>query len=612
MSHETLSRTNIQALYRHMPEQPYNWGAKTSVVGLPPRQTTSLDIPEEWVAPQLKRLLQPYTGYEETTQILQRGQFALVKAEDLQAQRFPNTFICPKCGAFRHVQLREQPPACPRGCGQQLRQFPWAEVHECGHLAEIKPPKCEKCHRTTAMRLRNTASFRTAEWWWWCDCGQRSGRAVANWCATCQKGRVELRRVPRAELHYPQQITVLNPPSRADYSSLANDQIHRAAVAQCIGKLPEGLEGLRIAGGTSGDDAVSKFHELAVTMGLEPGDPMYDGLLARAEKSRADTPAWAEAIESLRRSPEVIDALGEECIQLALTRAAPAPVTSAQLLSVERGRALEATYAEHPDLLRKYGLSEVTLLPKLPIAYLIAGYTRLSPKAKLVTPYREVLPRFRFFDDKKSNRFPVYGIRTETEGLLFELDQLEVIRWLVDSGMIDDPGVTTIAQARKWMFEVLTPVTDIFNPPGDAVTEAVLGLVHSMSHRVMKSLATRCGLNADSLAEYLFPVNCAFLVYANTRSEFTLGGLEHVYRYDLDDALRELDVEARCVFDPPCRETFGGACAACLHVFEGACARFNTALDRNLLFGTVYSDDGPVAPNPHGYGDVRWRAYWNH
>ncbi|MGY2121325.1 hypothetical protein ACW9HJ_07695 [Nocardia gipuzkoensis] len=457
----------------------------------------------------------------------------------------------------------------------------------------------------------NTRSFRTAEWYWLCECRHRSNRPIANWCHTCQKGRVELRRVPQALLHYPQQITVLNPPSRADYTALTHDSIHRAAVAQCIDELPGGLEGLRTAGGTSDNDAVSKVHELAATMGLKPGDPMYDSLLARAEQSRADAPAWSEAVDTLGRKSEVIDAFGEECIQLALTRSAPGPVTSGQLLSSNRGSALEATYAEYPLLLKKYGLAEVTLLPKLPIAYLIAGYTRLSPKAKLVTPYREIEPRFRFFEDKKSSRFPIYGIRTETEGLLFELNQLEVVRWLVDSQLIDDPGITNTAEAKRWMFRVLAPVTDAFNPPDDSLTEAVLGLVHSMSHRVMKSLATRCGLNADSLAEYLFPANCAFLVYANTRSEFTLGGLEHVYRYYLDDALRELDAETRCVFDPPCRETFGGSCAACLHVFEGACARFNTVLDRNLLFGTQYSDDGPVAPNPHGYGDTRWRAYWN-
>jgi len=135
----------------------------------------------------------------------------------------------------------------------------------------------------------------------------------------------------------------------------------------------------------------------------------------------------------------------------------------------------------------------------------------------------------------------------------------------------------------------------------------VLGLVHSMAHRFMKALATRCGLNADSLAEYLFPSAAAFLIYANTRSEFVLGGIEHVFRFDLADALSELDADPRCVFDPPCRRSFGGACAACLHASEVACERFNTVLDRNLLFGTLPPVNGAPAPTP---GEVTWRGFW--
>jgi hypothetical protein len=203
----------------------------------------------------------------------------------------------------------------------------------------------------------------------------------------------------------------------------------------------------------------------------------------------------------------------------------------------------------------------------------------------------------------------MYGVRTETEGLLFSLDQLRVVQWLAESGVVDDPGVTTVEDAQRWLFTVSGPVTDIFNAPENRITKAILGLVHSMAHRTMKALATRCGLNVDSLAEYLFPSNCTFLIYANTRSEFILGGLEHVYRYDLADALTELDAESRCVFDPPCRHSFGGACAACLHVSEVACARFNTVLDRNLLFGSL-----PVTGDPAGQPsqEVTWRPYWNH
>lgn len=612
MAYDKITRTNIQALYRYMPGQPYNWGTnKPSVIGLTPRQTTSLEVPERWVAPQLLRLIRPFSkegASSEALQVIEREQFVLVQAEDLQAERFPNTFFCSRCERFRVVRVGERPPACPGGHGD-MNQFAWAEVHECGHLGDIAPPRCDQC-RSAQMRLRNTSSFRTKEWFWACErCQTKSGRPVANWCATCRRGRVELRRIPQSSLHYTQQITVLNPPDRATFATLAHEDVHRAAVAQCLGELPVGLDGLRVASGAGpADNAIRKVHDLAATMGLKPGDPMYDDLLERAQQSQGDTPAWADAVDALGRDPEVIDEFGEECLQLTLARGTKKVLTAEQLLENAEGRELEPTYRKYPVLFQRYGLADVTLLRELPIAYLIAGYTRLSPKAKLVTKFKEVEPVFRFFDSR-SSKFPVYGVRTETEGLLFQLNHLEVIKWLVDSEVVADPNVTTASDAKRWLFHALSPVTDPFAAPADVVTKAVLGLVHSMAHRAMKALAARCGLNVDSLAEYLFPANCAFLIYANTRSEFTLGGLEHVFRYDLADALEELDAESRCVFDPPCRHNFGGSCAACLHVSEVACARFNTVLDRNLLFGTLPSNDG--SGTPESDGKVRWRAYWN-
>jgi hypothetical protein len=156
------------------------------------------------------------------------------------------------------------------------------------------------------------------------------------------------------------------------------------------------------------------------------------------------------------------------------------------------------------------------------------------------------------------------------------------------------------------MLQTLEPVTDIFEPPADPVTRAVLTVIHSASHRMMKSLSARCGLNIDSLAEHLFPLNGAFLVYANKRSQFTLGGLEYVFRRDLADALTELTAETRCLFDPVCRDR-ETACTACLYVSEISCARFNSALSRKALFGGQAS----LVPTAAGtFGGRAWTGFW--
>ncbi|WP_311695116.1 hypothetical protein [Streptomyces gibsoniae] len=422
-------------------------------------------------------------------------------------------------------------------------------------------------------------------------------------------------RVPQTAAYYPQQITVINPPTRGDYGALAYEGVYGAAVAQSLGALPRGAEGLRQAGGASTTGgAVEQAREMAQTLGLNPGDELYDQLLATARTREDDAPAWGARVDALGRDPETIDAFGEECRQLGLAWDAK-PLTVQNLLDGEAGTQLEAYYQQYPKLISHYKFADVTLLRELPIAYIVAGHTRISSNAVATTRRgTQTRQRFRFFPAGRDSKFPMYGVRTETEGLLFELDKLAVVRWLVDSGVIENPDLRTQEEAQEWIFQFSDPVLDAFNAPTNPVTKAILGLVHSMAHRTMKALATRCGLNVDSLGEYLFPSNCAYLVYANTRSNFTLGGLEHVYRFDLEDALCELDAETRCVFDPPCRRDFGGACAACLHISEAACARFNTVLDRNLLFGTLpplISDPVGASSPSRMKGERRWRGYWS-
>jgi hypothetical protein len=620
MAIEELNRTNIQALWRHMPQQPFNWPRKAAVLGGNPKQTSALDVPEGWVRPQLRRLVAPFAEAVSGTpnvgrelDVIESMLFELVKAEDLQADRFPNTYHCGTCGRFTAVNKLSAAPSCPNH--GPMRQFTWAEIHECGHLSQLSAPRCVNNDKGQ-MALMNTKTLRTNVWYWKClKCGTRSNVPVVRACSKCRTGRVRVARLPLNEAYYPQTITVLNPPTRNEYTALAHNHVHAAAVAQALGLLKPGIDGLRQAGGGS-DEVMEQFEQLMATLGTKPGDPVYEMTLAktRAKAETGGVPAWRENVDALGLDPETLDALGEECRQLSLARDA-SEVTVAQLSEVARGTPLEPFYADYPDMFDRHGLTEVTLLQQLPIAYVVAGYTRIASKAvSMKANGQPAATHFRYFTGAKNGKMSMYGVRTETEGLLFRLEPVKVIRWLVDSGLVDDPGVNDPIEAQRWLFRVTDPVVDIFNAPDNKISRAVLGLTHSFAHRAMKALAARCGLNVDSLAEFLFPSNVSFLLYANTRSQFVLGGLEHVFRYDLPDAFTELAAESRCMFDPPCRTSFGGSCAACLHVSEVACQRFNTVLDRNLLFGTLPPLAGAPEPSDTPVGvngkSVSWQPYW--
>jgi len=388
---------------------------------------------------------------------------------------------------------------------------------------------------------------------------------------------------------YPQYVTVVNPPSQEDYRLLDVDTVYPAAVAQALGAVAPGLEGLweavNSAGSASAEDQARR--DLIERFGLAADDPMLEQLLERWRERSGAEHNWMAAVDRLGLDPERITELGHQCLELTLARAA-SRVTVDDLIMQAPSPALRALYSiRYREVLDRYGFAEASLLREFPLAYVVAGYTREERNPE------EPGVLFQFFPPTRGI-YPMYGQRTVTEALLFRLDPARVVSWLVQSGVVDDPGDV---DPQAWLFTVMTPIRNIFELPADRITAAVLGLVHSVAHRVLKAVAVRSGLSSESLSEYLLPHNLAFIIYADTRSEFVLGGLDHVFRNHFADSLEQMDADRRCVFDPPCRE-HTGACAFCMYLSETSCERFNSALSRWYLFGG-------------GNTGITWRGYWN-
>nr|BFE63994.1 hypothetical protein GCM10020063_085200 [Dactylosporangium thailandense] len=611
MTTDRLKRSPIQTLFRNMPGQPYPWATsrhRGGAIGGNPRTTSPLDVPEEWLVERLRRLVEPFTlnglpNAPAVGAVIDRGQYRLVTALDLTATRFPNTFLCETCDYFR--QTTGPSGTCPR-CKRALMQFNWVYTHTCGEMAELSAPRtpCPKGHRGS-WRLQNWRE-RGARWVWRCNtCGAPDGRSVSTlWCRSCGNGSMILGRSTAQGLHYPQQLTVLNPPTRSEHAGLASAHLGPAALAQTLGAMRPGKKGLREAGLIADSDGEQLVRQTAAKLGLESDDPLVQQLLNKARGSADAGPAWRAAVDDLNLDPDRLRVAGDECLQLTLARDADA-LTLGELRNTVAAEQRPAI--DHLDrrLHAEFGIAEVTLLRTLPIAYVIAGFTRGSSRSMTDTKRGPQPVGFRYFPSLGDGRIPMYGIRSDTEGLLFRLDPVEIVRWLSSNGYAPKVMVDSEGDAQRWMLSNLEPVTDIFEPPSHGPTAAALTLVHSVAHRMMKSLAARCGLNIDSLAEYLFPLTGSFLIYANTRSQFTLGGLEHVFRYDLSDALTELKAETRCLFDPVCRDR-EAACVACLHVSEISCARFNSALSRNVLFGAPQR----VTPSGTARG-AQWIRFWS-
>jgi hypothetical protein len=228
----------------------------------------------------------------------------------------------------------------------------------------------------------------------------------------------------------------------------------------------------------------------------------------------------------------------------------------------------------YPRAVRRARLEAVELLDDFPVLNAVYGYTRGGESAD------SVLRPF----PSSGGAISVHGQLAHTEGLLFRLDPVQVGRWLHARGLLPALPATPsdVRLAVLGAAQIPRPGEELGAP---TFGSSVLTLVHSYAHRVLRRISAFCGIDRDSLSEYLVPLHLAFIVYASTRGDFVLGGLQALFEHDLDKALDDIvDGEHRCPLDPGCAK-HGSACVACLHVGEPSCRFFNGFLDRDVLFG---------------------------
>jgi hypothetical protein len=250
-------------------------------------------------------------------------------------------------------------------------------------------------------------------------------------------------------------------------------------------------------------------------------------------------------------------------------------------------------------LAHKLGLSELRIVQSLPILLAGFGFTRYFSNpleaGDSSVPSQVVLRPYPTID----NKIPVYIARNTTEALLYDLDPWRLAAFLTVNTSLEIPPecLTSEPAIRAWLllqshrlvqsgeshfalksFEMEAGITV------DEISALVFGVIHTISH-VLKATAHRyVGIDADSLAEYLFPAHAAGLLYVSTHVEFTLGGIDSVFRSNLTQWLASAyDYAGRCSFDPVCKHS-GGACLACLYPKFG-CAYFNRTVSRSFLLG---------------------------
>lgn len=240
---------------------------------------------------------------------------------------------------------------------------------------------------------------------------------------------------------------------------------------------------------------------------------------------------------------------------------------------------------EFDSIARKYGIAGTKVCGDIPFVMCSYGYTREKSQ------YENGV-QLRAFKEEKPGKKNVYATKLRTEGVLFEFDRIRIIEWLIKNGWLsseDAPDTSSEMEVKAWFVNnihlgAITTFNEI-DLEGESLTSCVYGLIHSLSHLLIKAAAELCGLNKDSISEYIFPGIPAVMVYCQNSQGFNLGALFNVFEAYFDKWIGNAAKKAeKCVFDPICIERYK-ACTGCLFLNEVSCQHFNQDLNRRLVIG---------------------------
>ncbi len=240
---------------------------------------------------------------------------------------------------------------------------------------------------------------------------------------------------------------------------------------------------------------------------------------------------------------------------------------------------------EFEAVAEKYGIVDTKVCGDLPFVACSYGYTREKSQ------YDEGV-QLHAFKEEKPGKKNVYATKLRTEGVLFEIDRKKILQWLLKNNVITEdmlPDMTSDEEIKLWFannvhLSAISTFTEI-DQTTELITSQVYRLIHSISHLLVKSAAELCGLNKDSISEYIFAGLPAILIYCQNSQGFNLGALFNVFEAYFDKWVKGAAKKAeKCVFDPICIDRYK-ACTGCLFLNEVSCQHFNQDLDRQLIIG---------------------------
>ena len=524
------------------------------------------------------------------------------------ARVWPRVIRCAKAGCGRVWEAPDWrpgsnwPPPCPTcGNAEGNRQLQFVFAHECGEIQSLRPPKhCGNGHG--AFRLSDSVS-RFKDFRWEClTCGMRLNVQMfcpnTSACSWTDKLMAPLLHTA-GSAYSGQGLSLVNPPVLEASRRAGTPGYTVATIARWLGECStEDYERLTSAAAAARDVPQEVLDSIKV---MEDAGLTEQAAALRRRFLPVGLEELTDSLEKLLGYHPVEDPRGP---QLAASLSTYQQVLALDRLSLDQLENLSSTpdrralYQSYPGVLRSAGINPdaTCLLGNFPVTYLAVGYCRsgFEPRQADLVPYRGRLSR------NGPLTTLLHANPSTTEALLFGLDLDRVLRWLHANGLATPARVPDVTTMKRWFAGSLEAGNG--QPPvfadGASGAERLFGLLHTISHQLLRALAVDSGYSETSLSEYLFPYELAFALHPNDRSESAIGALRAVLEQNLDAVVnRALDNDT-CMYDPNCMEANDGADHGCLLLPETACRCWNRYLSRHYLYGTP---DGSLT----GYWDTQ-------
>ncbi|HIT70428.1 MAG TPA: hypothetical protein IAD08_00730 [Candidatus Scatovivens faecipullorum] len=234
------------------------------------------------------------------------------------------------------------------------------------------------------------------------------------------------------------------------------------------------------------------------------------------------------------------------------------------------------------------------------------GYTRIVTDPENVNEhYKKLGKKLKLKAFLGNGKYNVYTSLLNTEGILIEFNRKMIFEWLLKNEITDDDiDFNDDKELKRWFINnvdlsEISAFSEIKHvTKKQIITKCVYGLIHTISHLLIRSAGIYSGLNKDSIAELLFPNIPSIYLYSTTIQGITMGSLsgmyEENYKAFISTAMQDYEM---CMFDPICMEKQNGSCVACTILNETSCAHFNKDLSRAYLYGGEIKFDNNVVIN---------------